>query len=696
MKISLFITLILAIQSFFSQNLVPNPLFEDDSFKKTIHKPNNGNSKFVKDWYIVNGNPDFFNDENSTFFGYPIIKSIDRGGKIGIEMYNKKNKVEGIYTKLSSPLVKGKSYKITFSIAHCQYSDYVIKHFPFILSDKVITEADIQHNKDVTLQVIKLNKHITYEDKWVKVSGIYKAKGGEKYLSLVNTRFRFTEKKHTSRVLYKDASKTLNKQMDDVAYYFFDNIQLTPVDDSSNYCQNELYESPLDANSPEKRVIKLKKQGIIHPESPTEFKEFKDYKHHIFLFDISSSMASSISQSKMLFNQIMEKIPENDIITGITFESNSSYIFQRQNKSGELNRKVNNLNADGGTTLQTGLNLVNKSLRADEKAVFYLMTDVGYSSISMYMDEYLYLKLKLLDHNNMITKFKYPTFDEPKDSIEFSDIFNQKALYNLPGKIPSLRLFESKLNREIRDLMDDPNVNEEKSQLVFISDCEFGNPADTNGASVDHTIHSTNYVFLVDASSSMRNQKKYDLLKKSAIKFNEGLNPQDRVSLVSFANKTSLLLDRISAEENDKLKRELNKLSLNGMTNIDKGLTYIYKYYIDHTSDQNINLILFTDGLFTISSRVKKYIKTNESIRLQVFQFGNQKNQELEKLANKSNLTYTQVDHTNEEAKVEIESSKYTVQKSNNNIYSDKISWRTFFSKFKSSSSPKQQFDDIN
>lgn len=676
----------------YSQNMAPNGFFEDQEDQKTIHKPNkkSGTKRIAPDWKILNGAPDFFNDYKSTYLGYPIIQSINRGGKIGLEMYNKKNEVEGIYTELNSPLEKGKTYRISFSVAHCQYSDFVVKQFPFMFSEEVISEFDIRNNEQTVLNVIQLDTHITYKDKWVSVNGIYKAKGGEKYFSLTNTRFRFTKKKHISRVMYKDASKILNKEMDDVAYYFFDNIEVVAIDDSNSYCKNTEYLSPKDITVKSK-LLKLKQKGIVHEDSPLEFDQFKNYTHHIFLFDVSSSMTSNIPTSKQIFNRAFRNIPENDLITGIKFESSSQYLFQRQNKSAQISARVNSLSASGGTTLQTGLDLVNKSIRSNEKTKFYLITDVSKTTTDTYMTQYIYLKLILEKHGTLLSTFKYPNFDEKKDSISFNKVFNETAIKHLPKKIPTLRFFESKLSREIREMMNDPNVNEEKSKLVFIKDCQFNQANKNDSIPFDHTIHSTNYVFLVDASSSMRQRKKYSLLKKSVLDFSSDLNPQDRISLVTFSNKTSLILDRIKSEESNLLRRELNKISLNGMTNIDKGLTYVYKFYRDHETDQNISLVLFTDGLFTISSKVKRYIKTDKYTKLQVYQFGNQTNQELEKLARNSNLNYNKLNMEEENIKVDID--KTPIIKERKNIYSDKISWRTFFSRFRVSKSENQLTD---
>ncbi len=693
-KIALF--LLLSSTAVNAQNLVSNGLFEDNSFKRPIHKPyKNTKRKFVKNWKVLNGKPDYFNSYKSTYLGFPIINSIDRGGKVGIEMYNKENKVEGIYTRLSTPLEANKTYKISFSVAHCQYSDFVVKQFPFVLSKHKISEFDIRNNEQLELQVIQLDTHVNYQNKWVKVSGIYEAKGGEEFLTLTNTRFRFTKKQHISRILYKDAPDILNKEMNHAAYYFFDNVELIPIDDSSSYCQNTEF---LPRNNREKsardKLAELKEKGHINENSPEEFKEFKDYTHHIFLFDISSSMLNNLSQAKQMYNRATQNLPKNDLVTGIIFTSNSQYLFKREPNSSKISQIVNNLSADGGTSLQTGLELVNKSIRADEKTKFYLNTDIGYKTSYSYMSQYVFLRLKFVKNESMTSFYTYPQFNEKTDSITFGNVYNEVALKHLPNKIPGLRLFESKLSREIREMMDDPNINEEKSKLFFIKDCIF---SDKKNKSIDYTTHSTNYVFLVDASSSMRQKGKYDLLKKELLSFNDKLEPQDRISLISFSSRTNLLLDRIKSDEKKKLRRELNKLSLSGSTNIDKGLTYVYNYYNEHETDQNINLVLLTDGQFTISRHVKRHIKSDKLIHLQVFQFGTKTNEELEKLAKNSSLNYVKIDNNNNNKSTKFNIKEFEQNDAERNIYSDKIFWRTLLSKtYSSSSKPAKQFDSID
>lgn len=674
MLVRSFFLFFLSITNLLSQNLVKNNFFEDNS-KKTIHKPlKNQTPLFPKDWNILNGKPDYFNTEHSTYYGYPIIKPIERGGKIGIEMYNKTNEVEGIYTELKTPLIAGKVYEISFSVAHCQYSDFVVNQFPFIFSKEKVSAHQVMNDTGTVVNILQLDHYITFHDKWVRVRGNYKASGGEKYLTLTNTRFRYTDKKHISMVKFKGESTKLNKEMDDVAYYFFDDIEVFPLEDTASYC-NVVREESITNSATKEKINNLKEKGIIDRSSPIEFEKFKEYTHHIFLFDISNSMVNELENSKRIFKEFYDKMPENDIVTGIIFESYSHYLFERKAKSNALLAQVNHLNVSGGTEVKTGIDLVNKSLRADEKTNFYMITDVDNITTDSYLKQYVYLKLSFTNSHHLLSQYKYPVGEV--DTVIFDQLFNENAINTLPKKIPNLRLFESKFNREIREFMESDHVNHENSTLVFISDCRFSDQKDSS--SISYQIRPSNYVFLVDASSSMGDENKYELLKSSVMLFTQKLEPQNRISLISFSNKTKLILDRENSRERDLLKTSLNKIPLKGTTNFNEGLTYAYKHYKLNNAQQKVNLILFTDGLFSISDKVKRLIKTNKHISLEVYQFGNKPNKELLELQSANELRYNLVNKHQEV----IEIQKNTVEQHSDatNIYSDKISRRVILSK---------------
>ena len=635
-------------------------------------------------------------------------------------MYNTQNKAEGIYTKLKTPLVKGQTYKINFTVAHCQYADFAVRQFPFLLTKEKVNPKDIKNNSSIELQVIKLDKHVIYTDKWVQLSGIYTAKGGEEYLTIMNTRFRFTEKKHISRILYKDASKTLNREMDRVAYYFFDNIEVLPVNESANYCQTVNYSNPkkkakIITSKPQKKdsitketstfnlkptikkkLVDLQKKGIIHPDSPLEVDSLKKYTHHIFLFDISSSMSNNMLNSKNLFNKIAATIPSSDLITGISFNDNGRYMFQRSNKSSYTSARVNTLQTNGGTTLERGLDLVNKSIRSNEKTKFYLITDVTKDYINKLMKKYIYLNLRKTSESQLLHEFIYPR-NNPKEekSLTATELYNYDVIQNnLPRSNKTENVLENitpvyvfdqivqsifkpnNTHREVNGMFSDKSVNDEKSQIVFLSDCEFEEDT-TNTYHSLTSIKSENYVFLVDVSSSMRKDKKMDELKKSLLTFNERLSPLDRMSLITFSNRAKLILDRITSYESDTLKRTMRSISAGGSTNVDRGLSYVYKYYIDHENGQKVKLVLYTDGLFEVSNKVRRMIKSSENIELEIYQFGNEPNKEIAKLAKENLIKYRMIE------KEKIDESLTEVAKKKNeeatDIYSEKIAWRTWF-----------------
>ena len=168
-----------------------------------------------------------------------------------------------------------------------------------------------------------------------------------------------------------------------------------------------------------------------------------------------------------------------------------------------------------------------------------------------------------------------------------------------------------------------------------------------------------------------------DELKESLLAFNERLSPLDRMSLITFSSRAKLILDRITSYESDTLKRTMRSISAGGSTNVDRGLSYVYKYYIDHENGQKVKLVLYTDGLFEVSNKVRRMIKSSKNIELEIYQFGNEPNKEIAKLARENLVKYRMIE------KEKINESLTEVAKKKNeeatDIYSEKIAWRTWF-----------------
>lgn len=173
-----------------------------------------------------------------------------------------------------------------------------------------------------------------------------------------------------------------------------------------------------------------------------------------------------------------------------------------------------------------------------------------------------------------------------------------------------------------------------------------------------------NLVLLIDTSGSMRSDDKLPLLIKSFLLFLEGLEPQDRVSIVTYAGSTGVALEPTPVSEREKIELALRGLTSGGGTAGGAGLNLAYAQAEAGFIEGGINRIfLATDGDFNIGpsgpDAIKDLIteKRQSGVFLSVLGFGqyNLNDQIMQALAQKGNGTAAYIDTLSEARKVLVE-----------------------------------------
>lgn len=223
--------LFLIVESFaFSQNLVPNPSFEEYETCPT------GTNDFqaVATWFNPTmATPDYYNVCASNGGGVPVNdwgyqEAQNGNGYIGIATYGAhptvSNYREYVEVELSESLIIGQTYywcmyvslldstnlasnNIGISVTNTQLSN--------LTSEEMLISPVTWHSSDV----------ITDNVNWTKLSGSFIANGGEKFLTIGN----FYSEASTSSV--QVLTNSLNG---DLAYYYIDNVYLGSEPCSSN------------------------------------------------------------------------------------------------------------------------------------------------------------------------------------------------------------------------------------------------------------------------------------------------------------------------------------------------------------------------------------------------------------------------------------------------------------------------------
>lgn len=115
---------------------------------------------------------------------------------------------------------------------------------------------------------------------------------------------------------------------------------------------------------------------------------------------------------------------------------------------------------------------------------------------------------------------------------------------------------------------------------------------------------ANNIIFLIDASSSMEKEGKFDLLKSSLIELLKPLRDIDYLSIITYAGDARVLLPPTSSVEKDSIVKSINGLHAMGSTNAIDGIDLaILTGEENFIAEGNNQIYLVTDGAFSLGKR---------------------------------------------------------------------------------------------
>ncbi len=113
------------------------------------------------------------------------------------------------------------------------------------------------------------------------------------------------------------------------------------------------------------------------------------------------------------------------------------------------------------------------------------------------------------------------------------------------------------------------------------------------------TYKSNNIVFLLDVSTSMNSDGKFDLLKASLIEMVKKLSEKDKITLISYSTFSKVIVEGVSAKEKDLLITTIQQIKAQGMTAGGDGMKLAYRQAKEHYIEEGNNqVIMATDGKF--------------------------------------------------------------------------------------------------
>lgn len=228
----------------FSQNLIPDPSFENYSKKKRFAIE----TKHFKYWETPNNSsPDIFCPYNKSpsfqynnkFWSGPHFPKTGET-YFGIELFGYKDAEyrEYINTPLRENLLRGHIYCFSMYISLAKICKSACDGIDIYVSSEKI-ESDKRNLFDYKIKptLTKLGGITTETDNWVLVCSSFIAKGGEKYLYIGN----FKDDKNTTLKIVKkrkmDYESDVNYQY---SYYYLDDVSLVEISNEGNCnCSNK-------------------------------------------------------------------------------------------------------------------------------------------------------------------------------------------------------------------------------------------------------------------------------------------------------------------------------------------------------------------------------------------------------------------------------------------------------------------------
>lgn len=181
------------------------------------------------------------------------------------------------------------------------------------------------------------------------------------------------------------------------------------------------------------------------------------------------------------------------------------------------------------------------------------------------------------------------------------------------------------------------------------------------------TLPAANLVFLVDVSGSMSPAERLPLLRTSLKLLVSQLRAQDRVSLVTYANGTTVVLPATAGDQKSKINLAIDQLTASGGTNGEAGIKLAYAQAHAARIPGGINRVLLaTDGDLNIGvtndSDLKALVERERKAGISLSTLGvgddNYNEALMKKLADNGDGSYHYLDSLQEAHKVLV--NEYT------------------------------------
>lgn len=290
----------------FSQNLVPNPSFEDVNICKKYHEPcapKAWRATVLKNFYYW----EYLAIQNKS------IPPVEGTRSIGFTMYlaGKDYARKFVQTPLLCELKKDKKYELTL---HYLIKECTIGEFGIYFTDTLKIYRNNDPMKKIEPQIRITIPENTEYGKWIEVKATYTAKGGERGLIIGN----FNTDENTKLLSAKDVRKKDFEQSKKRRIYTrFDEFSLTPIDPNAHE------DCPIELN-----LNQLYRDSVKHLyEEIILVKDWEDIEPEISEIPEETAPLPFNEPQKIIIAQDTITTGESFTIPNINFETNSAQLL---------------------------------------------------------------------------------------------------------------------------------------------------------------------------------------------------------------------------------------------------------------------------------------------------------------------------------------------------------------------------------
>ena len=178
-------------------------------------------------------------------------------------------------------------------------------------------------------------------------------------------------------------------------------------------------------------------------------------------------------------------------------------------------------------------------------------------------------------------------------------------------------------------------------------------------------------VFTIDVSGSMAREDRLGLVQQSLRLLVDELRSDDKVAIVTYGDRGSVLLKATEARERGKILRAIDSLQPGGSTYVEDGLKVAYKLAVDQVESNRITRVMvLSDGVGNVGNtgpdsilrQVQDYVDRGVTLTTVGFGMGNYNDILMEQLANDGDGAYYYVDTLSEARRIFVDDLTGTLQ----------------------------------